>query len=155
MSESSEDKTRRKFAKYLLDPRWVYQYSFFYDEPEYSKSLIEDQKLFRQELRRKFPNQPFLVRVQTLKRPGREFQAYLTLYTTQKTEGMFEVTDRYFLYPVTVLYRQLTERRREVKAHKILTQKPHDLTKLFGKRRIRRYGIINKHLLVDLDTEVE
>lgn len=68
---------------------------------------------------------------------------------------MFEVTERYFLYPVTVLYRQLTERRREVKAHKILTQKPHDLTKLFGEVRIRRYGIINKHLLADIETEVE
>lgn len=155
MSESSEEKTRRKFAKYLLDPRWMYQYSFFYEEPEYSKSLIEDQKVFRQELRRKFPNQPFLVRVQTLKRPGREFQAYLTIYTTQKTEGMFEVSERYFLAPVNVLYRQLTERRREVKANKILTQKPHDLTKLFGQVRIRRYGVINKHLLEDLDTEVE
>lgn len=155
MSESSEDKTRRKFAKYLLHPRWVYQYSFFYEEPEYSKTLIEDQKVFRQELRRKFPDQPFLVRVQTLKRPGREFQAYLTLYTTQKTDGMFEVSERYFPAPVNVLYRQLTERRREVKAHKILTQKPHDLTKLFGEVRIRRYGIINKHLLADIETEVE
>lgn len=153
MSESSEDKTRRKFAKYLLHPRWTYQYSFFYEDPADSKSLIEDQKLFRQELRRKFPNQPFLVRVQTLKRPGREFQAYLTIYTTQKTEGMFELSEQYF--PVNVLYRQLTERRREVKAHKILTQKPHDLTKLFGQVRIRRYGVINKHLLEDLDTEVE
>jgi len=151
MSESSEDKTRRKFAKYLLDPRWTYQYSFFYEDPTESKSLLDDQKLFRQELRRKFPNQPFLVRVQTLKRPGRELQAYLTIYTTQKTEGVFEVSERYF--PVNVLYRQLTERRREVKAHKILTQKPHDLTKLFGSVRIRRYGIINKHLLADIEDE--
>lgn len=153
MSESSEDKTRRKFAKYLLHPRWAYQYSFFYEDPADSKSLLDDQKLFRQELRRKFPNQPFLVRVQTLKRAGRELQAYLTIYTTQKTEGMFELSEQYF--PVNVLYRQLTERRREVKAHKILTQKPHDLTKLFGQVRIRRYGVINKHLLEDLDTEVE
>lgn len=153
MSESSEDKTRRKFAKYLLHPRWAYQYSFFYEDPADSKSLLNDQKLFRQKLRRKFPNQPFLVRVQTLKRAGRELQAYLTIYTTQKTEGMFELSERYF--PVNVLYRQLTERRREVKAHKILTQKPHDLTKLFGQVRIRRYGVINKHLLEDMDTEVE
>lgn len=155
MSESSEDKTRRKFAKYLLHPRWAYQYSFFYDDPADSKSLLDDQKLFRQEFIRKFPNQPFLVRVQTLKRAGRELQAYLTIYTTQKTEGVFEVADRYFSAPVNVLYRQLTERRREVKANKIFTQKPHDLTKFFGQVRIRRYGIINKHLLADIETEVE
>lgn len=151
--ESSEDKTKRKFAKYLLDPRWNYQYSIFYETPEESISLLADQKLFRKELGRKFPNQPFLVRIQTLKshRWGNVLQAYLTIYTTQRTPEFFEVVYRYFPAPVNVLYRQLTERRREVKARKILTQKPHDLIKLFGPVRIRRYGVINKHLLADLE----
>jgi len=153
--ESSEDKTKRKFAKYLLDPRWNYQYSIFYETPEESITLLADQKLFRKELGRKFPNQPFLVRIQTLKshRWGNVLQAYLTIYTTQKTPEFFEVVYRYFPAPVNVLYRQLTERRREVKARKILTQKPHDLFKMFGSMRIRRYGIINKHLLADLEGE--
>jgi len=153
--ESSEDKTKRKFAKYLLDPIWNYQYSIFYETPEESITLLADQKLLRKELGRKFPNQPFLVRIQTLKshRWGNVLQAYLTIYTTQRTPEFFEVVDRYFPAPVNVLYRQLTERRREVKARKILTQKPHDLFKMFGSRRIRRYGIINKHLLADLEGE--
>lgn len=153
--ESSEDKTKRKFAKYLLDPRWDYQYSVFYETPEDSISLLADQKLFRKELGRKFPNQPFLIRVQTLKthRRGNVLQGYLTLYTTQKTVAFIELVDRCFPAVMNVSYRQLTERRREVKAHKILTQKPHDLMKLFGQVRIRRYGIINKHLLADLEGE--
>jgi hypothetical protein len=151
--ESSEDKTKRKFAKYLLDPMWTYQYSIFYETPEDSVTLLDDQKLFRRELGRKFPNQPFLIRIQTLKtyKRGNVLQGYLTLYTTQKTLGFIELVDRYFPASMSVTYRQLTERRREVKAHKILTQKPHDLTKLFGSVRIRRYGVINKHLLTDLE----
>jgi len=155
--ESSEDKTKRKFAKYLLDPRWTYQYSIFYETPEASTTLLTDQKLLRKELGRKFPNQPFLVRLQTLKshRWGNVLQAYLTIYTTQRTTEFFEVVYRYFPAPVNVIYRQLTERRREVKAQKILNQKPHDLVKVFGKVRIRRYGVINKHLLEDLESAQE
>ena len=153
--ESSEDKTKRKFAKYLLDPRWNYQYSIFYETPEDSITLLADQKLFRKELGRKFSNQPFLIRIQALKshRRGNVLQAYLTIYTTQKNPKFFELVDRYFPMPVNVVYRQLTERRREVKARKILTQKPHDLFKLFGAVRIRRYGIINKHLLAYTEGE--
>lgn len=153
--ESSEDKTKRKFAKYLLDPRWSYQYSIFYETPEDSISLLADQKLFRKELGRKFPNQTFLIRIQTLKthRRGNVLQGYLTLYTTQKPVGFIELVDRFFPASMNVTYRQLNERRREVKAHKIRTQKPHDLEKLFGSVRIRRYGIINKHLIADLESD--
>lgn len=152
--ESSEDKTKRKFAKYLLDPIWTYQYSVFCDDPEESVNLLEYQKVFRRELGRKFPNQPFLIRIQTL-RLGKVHQAYLTLYTTQKTVGFQELAYRYFPTEVNVIYQQLTERKREVKANKILTQNPHDLTRVFGEVRIRRYGVINKHLLAGIETEVE
>jgi hypothetical protein len=150
MSESSDDKTRRKFANQLLQPVWTYQYSFFYESPDLSNNLLEDQKVFRQELRRKFPYQPFLVRIQMLNR-GQVLQAYLTLYTTCKTVGMREVADRYFPQAMKMIYRHLTDRSRENKAHKIHTQNPQNLTKLFGSVRVRRYGVINKHLLTDIE----
>lgn len=152
--ESSEDKTKRKFANYLLHPIWTYQYSVFCDDPEESINLLEYQKVFRRELGRKFANQPFLVRIQT-HRLANVHQAYLTLYTTQKTVGFQELADRYFPTAVNVIYQQLTERKRATKAHKILTQKPHDLTKLFGEVRIRRYGVINKHLLADIEVDAD
>ncbi|UVL23720.1 hypothetical protein [Pseudomonas donghuensis] len=155
--ETSEDKTKRKFAKYLVAPIWNYQYSVFYDTPEDSKNLLDDQKMFRQELRRKYPDQPFLVRLQTLKshRRGNVFQAYLTMYTTTKVEGLQKLADRCFPSVMNVIYRQITPDLCEVKAHKILTQQPHNLTKLFGEVRVRRYGVINKNLLADIETEVE
>jgi hypothetical protein len=150
--ESSEDKTKRKFAAYLRSPIWTFQYSVFYDAPEESCNLLKDQKVFRQELGRKFPNQPFLIRIQTLDRGVH--QAYLTIYTTQKTPGIMELADRYFPTMMNVVYRSLTEHWRMHKARTILKQRPQDLTKLFGEVRLRRYGVINKSLLEDIDTEV-
>lgn len=152
--ESSEDKTKRKFAAHLRKPIWTIQYSVFYVDRPGSNKLLDDQKLFRRELKRKFPDQPFLVRVQTLQR-GAVLQAYLTLFTTQEADGIKELAERYFPAEIRVPRKKLTVEQCELKAHKILTQKPHDLTKMFGEVRIRRYGIINKHLLVDIETEVE
>ena len=80
--ETSEDKTKRKFANYLLVPIWNYQYSVFYEAPEDSTNLLVDQKQFRQELGRKFPDQPFLVRVQSLQSPRPVSYTHLTLPTS-------------------------------------------------------------------------
>lgn len=152
--ETSEDKTKRKFANYLLAPIWNYQYSVFYETPEDSKNLLVDQKSFRQELGRKFADQPFLIRVQILQR-GNVRQAYLTMYTTDKVKGLQELADKCFPVAVNVVYRRVTPDWCELKANKILSQRPHDLPKLFGDVRIRRYGVINKRLLEDIDTEVD
>jgi len=150
MSESSADKTKRNFAAYLTRPTWQFQYSIFYQSPGDSINLLEDQKVFRQELGRKFPNQPFLIRIQTLNRGTH--QAYLTIYTTVANDGIYALADRYFGTPdVNILTRKLSEGRRNSQARAILTQRPHDLVKLFGKVRIRRYGVINKHLLEALE----
>lgn len=153
MSETSEDKTKRNFAAYLRKPIWNFQYTIFYIDTETSVNLLIDQKVFRQKLARKFPEQPFLLRVQTLNRWGR--QAYLTIYTTVKTDGLYDLVEKYFDADVRVRHRRLSEAQCQNKARKILTQKPHDLTKLFGNVRIRRYGIINKHLLVDMEVDIE
>jgi len=151
MSESSADKTKRNFAAYLIKPTWQFQYSIFYQYPADSINLLEDQKVFRQELGRKFPNQPFLIRIQTLNRGTH--QAYLTIYTTVANDGIYSLADRYFGTPdVNILTRKLSEGRRNSQARAILTQRPHDLEKLFGKVRIRRYGVINKHLLEALES---
>jgi len=154
MSESSADKTKRNFVAYLSKPIWEFQYSIFYQEPDDSASLLEDQKLFRQELGRKLPNQPFLVRVQTLNRGVH--QAYLTIYATQKTDEIYKLVDRYFgSAEMNVMRRQLTDWRRNSQCRAILTQRPQDLTKLFGNVVIRRYGVINKRLIEELEVGQE
>jgi hypothetical protein len=154
MSETSEDKTKRKFVAHLRKPIWTIQYSVFYVNPAESYRLLEDQKRFRRELKRKFPDQPFLVRVQT-HRKGKIHQAYLTLFTTQKVDGIEELAKRYFPLEVNVANQPLTVEECESKANTILTQNLHDLTKLFGTVRIRRHDVINKHWLVDVEADAE
>ena len=78
-------------------------------------------------------------------------QAYLTIYTTVETDEIRELAADYFGADVNIKGREVTVRQCNNKARKILTQRPHDLTKLFGSVRIRRYGVINKHLLTDLE----
>jgi len=151
MSESSEDKTKRKFAAYLRQPIWTFQYTVFYSDMEDSKNLLKHQKVFRQKLARKFPDQTFLLRIQTLNRWGH--QAYLTIYTTTETNGIYKLVEDYFHADVRVRHRRVSEAQCNNKARKILTQKPHDLAKWFGPVRIRRYGVINKALLADIEGE--
>ena len=154
MSETAEDKTKRKFVAHLRKPIWTIQYSVFYVNKEESYRLLEDQKKFRRELKRKFPNQPFLVRIQT-HRWGKVHQAYLTLYTTQQADGIEELAKRYFSMEVKVANQPLTVEACEGKANTILTQRLHDLTKLFGQVRIRRHDVINKHWLEDVEAEAD
>ena len=153
MSETSEDKTKRKFVAHLRKPIWTIQYSVFYVNPAESYKLLEDQKRFRREMKRKFPEQPFLVRVQT-HRKGKTHQAYLTFYTTQKSDGVEELAKRYFSSEVKVVSQPLTVEGCESKAGTILKQGLHDLEKVFGQVRIRRHDVINKHLLAVTETEV-
>jgi len=112
---------------------------------------LEDQKVFRRELKRKFPNQPFLLRIQTLNRGVH--QAYLTIYTTGRVDGLKGLAERFFPAATNVVNRSLTEAGRRIKAHKIRTQRLQDLTKVFGAVRVRRHDVINKHLLADLGSK--
>ena len=86
-------------------------------------------------------------------RRGNVLQAYLTIYTTDKLAGLSELADRCFPASMNVIYSQATQTQREIKAKKILTQRPHDFSRLFGEKRIRRYGIINKHLLENIEVD--
>lgn len=157
MSESSADKTSRKFAAYLRRPIWKFQYSVFYVTPEDSHNLLKDQKVFRQELGRKIPNQPFLIRIQTLKPRWDDsvLQAYLTIYTTERVDSLKNLADDYFGADVRVIKQALSVLQCRNKARKIIAQRPHDLTKVFGQARVRRYGVINKHLLAELESSEE
>ena len=87
MSETSEEKTKRKYLAVLRGYRWSYQHSIFYDDPEQSHALLDHMVRFKQVLRRRCPDQPFLIRVQALKK-GAVHQAFLSIITTAKVEDL-------------------------------------------------------------------
>ncbi|WP_236182279.1 hypothetical protein [Pseudomonas sputi] len=148
MSESSEDKTKRKYLAVLRSYQWSYQHSIFYDDPEQSHALLDHMVKFKQTLRRRCPDQPFLIRVQMLKKGGRPLQAYLTIFTTEKVEDLRNMANKVFPTVMNVLGKKLSTEKLDQIATAIEKQKPHDLSKLFGKQGVNRWSVLNKHLLL-------
>lgn len=152
MSETSEEKTKRKYLTVLRDYQWSYQHSVFYDDPEQSLGLLEDMASFKQVLRRRCPDQPFLIRVQALKK-GAIHQAFLSIITTAKVDDLRDIANKTFPSTMNVVGRNLSPERLSQQAAVIETAKPHDLSKLFDKTGINRWTILNKHALVAVQVE--
>lgn len=152
MSESSEVKTKRKYLAVLRSYQWSYQHSIFYDDPEQSHALLDHMVKFKQTLRRRCPDQPFLVRVQTLKKGGDPLQAYLVIFTTKKFEDLRDMANKVFPAVMNIMGRRLSVEKLDQIARAIEKQKPHDLSKLFDKAGINRWSVLNKPLLAAKET---
>ena len=148
MSEASEDKTKRKYLSILRDYQWSYQHSVFYDDPKLSQRLLQDMVSFKQTLRRRCAAQPFLVRIQTLKKGSAPHQAYLTIFTTKKVEDLREMANKVFPATINVMGKKLSGEKLEQIAGAIERQNPHDLSKVFGKAGVNRWSILNRDKLV-------
>lgn len=153
MSETSEEKTKRKYLTVLRGYQWSYQHSVFYDDPEQSLGLLEDMASFKQMLRRRCPDQPFLIRVQALKK-GAVHQAFLSIITTAKVDDLREIANKTFPAKMNVIGRTLSVERHDSIARAIEKQKPQDLSKLFDKAGINRWSVLNKRLLLPLEPVV-
>ena len=152
MSEASEEKTKRKYLAVLRGYRWSYQHSIFYDDPEQSHALLDHMVRFKQVLRRRCPDQPFLIRVQALKK-GAVHQAFLSIITTAKVVDLRDIANKTFPATMNVVGRRLSDERLSQQARVIEKAKPHDLSKLFDKAGINRWSILNKHLLEPVQDE--
>lgn len=153
MSESSEEKTTRKYLQLLSDYEWSYQYSLFYDDPEESHHLLDDMVTFKQELRRKWPEAAFMIRIQSHRRDmgsgnaNRILQAFLSILSTSKLQGIMDgFLDPLFSAPVNIMYKRLSIAKQKQIYGSIAIQRPHDLTKIFKDKTtpIRRYSVLNK-----------
>lgn len=147
MSESSEDKTKRKYLAVLKGNSWNYQYSIFYDKPELSVNMLSDMAKFKPRLSRLFPNQPFLIRLQEL-RKGRVRQVFLSIITTAKVENLREIASKMFPAVMNVKSRALSAEKLDTIADAIERQVPHDLNRFFNKEVVPRWSVLNKELLV-------
>jgi hypothetical protein len=154
MSESSEEKSKRKYLNLLCNYQWPYQHSVFYSDLTESTALLGDMIKFKQALRRCCPKQPFLIKIQLLNKktphnPEGGQQAYLAIFTTEKTKTAIAfATEKAMRAETNVIYKKLTREKIANIALAINNQKPHNLEKFFKKEKINRYTILNKdHLL--------
>ena len=153
MSEASPDKTKRRYIKLLTENQWDYRYSVFYAKPELSSQLVADKEEFQQMLRKQFPEQPFLIRIQT-KVGGlddsKTLQAYLMILTTARSEDLKQVVHESFPSEMRPVGGKLPAGKLQSIASAIENQKPHNLKKVFGDIRIKRYSVLNKAKLKPL-----
>lgn len=153
MSEASEEKSKRIYLHLLRDYQWSYQHSLFYDDLKESTALLDDMVRFKQELRRKCPDQPFLIRIQlhnrkTVHNPDGGLQAYLVILTTKNADKPIrESADKAMSAPCNVISMSLSPGKLARAASAIKVQKPHDLKRLFGKEKINRFTVLNKNKL--------
>ncbi|NKQ10643.1 hypothetical protein [Pseudomonas sp. SST3] len=153
MSETSEEKTKRKYLQLMNDYEWSYQYSIFYDDPSYSCRLLEDMVGFKQALRRKWPDTAFLIRIQSHRREmgagsnNKVLQAFLSILSTSKLQGIMDgFLDPLFAVQVNIMYKRLSIDKQKRMYQAIAQQMPHDLSKVFKDKTgpIKRYTILNK-----------
>jgi len=150
MAEPSEDKTIRKYLHALTSYEWSYRHSVFYDDHSESTHLLNDMAAFKQALRRKHPEQPFLIRIQLLNRE-KKLQAYLMIMTTEKVKDLQEIANKSFSAPANTMGEKVRPEKLETIATKIRNQKPHDLQWFFKKPQVRRWTILNKEKLIPVD----
>jgi len=149
LSETPEEKTKRKLSTLITDHQWTHQYSVFYREIENCPSLISDSNKLKKTLRTKYPESPFLVCYRTLYKKERGgLQAYLTLFSTTKIYNFNKLANKAFESGVTGTGRALDQEKQQRIASAIKNQKLHDLNKYFG-QKIRRYSLLNKSALGD------
>lgn len=150
MSETSKDKSKRKYLKSLNDYAWNYQHSLFYQEPEDSRSLLDDMIRFKQSLRRKCADHALLIRIQLLRKKtahntnGTE-QAYLTILATENIkQSIKDIAENTISSPCNIVAKQLNTEKKNRIASTIKSQKPHNLERFFEKKKVNRFTLLNK-----------
>ena len=148
MSELAADKSKRKYLVWHRNEQWTYKYTLFYDVPEESVHLLDHMPAFKKALSRAC-TVPFLLRIQLLNRKdkGLPLQAILVMYTTAKVESFQKITDKYFPAEMNVRYGKLSPYKLEKSASSIEDSKPHNLEVFFGKPAVKRWSVLNKHLI--------
>lgn len=153
MSETSDEKSKRNYLRLLNDHEWSHQHSLFYEDIANSKALLDDMVRFKQVLRRKCPDQPFLIRIQLLNRktasnPDGGLQAYLVILTTMNARiALAEAAEKAMHAVCNILRKKLTQENKARMASAIKSQKPHDLERFFGRDKINRFTLLNKDQL--------
>jgi len=147
LSETSEEKTKRRLSKLITDYLWTYQYSVFYREIEDCPNLISDSNKLKKLIRARFPESPFLICHRTLYKKERGgLQAYLTIFSTKKIADFNKLVVKVFSGGVAARGRLLSHEKIERNASAIRNQKLHDLKGFFG-QDVRRYSVVNKAAL--------
>jgi len=174
LSESAEDKSKRRFCEYLDLADWRYQYSFFHnDEHTAQEFAIQDSAALRKALARAFKDQPFLYRlcltnrgykqareevdedtgeIITLPKEKPVLLPYHMFFTTKKLDYgvVSKLVNKYCndIDEIHMLYRARTEAQIVRYRSAVKVQKPHNLKRFFGDKKINRIALLNQKAIL-------
>lgn len=143
MTESAEQRTKRRFNEYLGLTKWTYQYSFFYQDSSDARACaLDDATKLKEKLRRTkaLRTQPFLYRL-CLYRAN----AFHTIFTTKPID--LELLESVMLkvnhLEIRVVGRSLSAEKIENYRRSVNAQRPHNLISFFGDKKINRIALLN------------
>ena len=147
MSENAEDKTKREYLAVHRSSQWTHKHSVFYAQPDDSIKLLKEMGAFKQLLRRRHSDRPFLIRIQTLYKYNKPLQAYLVIYATGEIDDLQAIVDKTFQGEMRAIGQPLDLSKLEESAISIEKQKPHNLKAFFNVGRVVRWTVLNAPLL--------
>lgn len=164
MSESAEDKTKRRFVSYLDSKDWVRQTSFWFTSLEYVKreEFFTHSHNLRESLAKSYPSCSFLWRLAAKRIDSADIftwqdQPYIgpmpfwTVFQTevlpfQKVEGkackVFKLELNSDQMADPCVYARTKKANPEMLSRyrsTILSQRPHNLKNIFGDKKINRF----------------
>ncbi len=161
MTESAEERTKRKFLSCFDRYDWNTQISIFLVSAEDIPDALDLFQKTRKHLARKIPEDPILWRICSKGvNPSKVYSdyhgtsktllsPYLTIFTTKElkpneAKSLFEslkIGTR-----IIIKARKLSLAKKHTYQRSIKIQKPHDLTKIFGEKKVKRFGVLNEKL---------
>lgn len=143
MTESAEQRTKRRFVEYLDLTEWKYQYSFFYQSASDARDCaLGDATKLKEKLRRTkaLRLQPFLYRLCLYKS-----NAFHTIFTTKKIDlSLLEsLINKVSEAEVRVRGREVAYWKIDKYRDAVSRQRPHDLKGFFGDKKINRIALLN------------
>jgi len=161
MSETSSEKTKRKYSKILLDHSWSHQVSIFYNEYSDCEFALSHKPKITRFLMLNYPNHAFLYRLQLKNTEQNKFNdlapqgkieaPYHTIHASRKIkrEVLLEELTELLKVDFKLLTKPAKREKIEKAALTIMNSGPHDLKRYFGTlRNIGRYSVIGKDNLI-------
>ena len=160
MSESSEDKSKRTFIKYIENNKWEHQYSVFFNNYADSLNIIENMKKVKRSLKREFSTVAILYRVclkncrtellEDVEDGSSRVTPYFTFFTSEKISFTKVCNSIENTVEISVKVKSQVLTAEKIKSYvlAVVKQKPHDLKKYLGKDKVNRIGLINRVKLV-------
>lgn len=143
MTESAEQRTKRRFNEYLALTTWTHQYSFFYQDSKDARACaLDDATKLKEKLRRTkaLKAQPFLYRLCLYKA-----NAFHTIFTTKAVDlDLLEsIIGKVSEVELRTVGRELPEGKIENYKQATNRQRPHNLVGFFGDKKINRIALLN------------